>query len=79
MRRSGYYIKILGIPYHEIMNPRIYWLELYTETKKRIAKWKTPASLSIFGRARLVNSMMIYSRFRYPARQSMHAYTKRDP
>eukprot|EP00965_Chrysotila_dentata_P171471 5658899-Pleurochrysis_carterae.AAC.1 len=53
------------------MNPRIYWLELYTETKKRIAKWKTLASLSIFGRARLVNSMMIYSRFKYPARQAV--------
>eukprot|EP00965_Chrysotila_dentata_P014723 487228-Pleurochrysis_carterae.AAC.1 len=34
--------------------------------KRRIAKWKTLASLSIFGRARLVN-LMIYSRFGYPA------------
>eukprot|EP00965_Chrysotila_dentata_P041203 1367390-Pleurochrysis_carterae.AAC.1 len=34
--------------------------------QRRIAKWKTLASLSIFGRAGLVNSM-IYSRFRYPA------------
>jgi hypothetical protein len=78
----GQYTRILGVPFLSSGENSTFWEALYLKIKRRISNWRQLKSLSIIGRAMLVN-FMIYSVPRYwvqtmAAPKWFHKYLQAD-
>jgi hypothetical protein len=79
---AGTIHKILGVPFWSTGENNTFWEAFYLKIKRRIANWQRLNSLSIIGRAMLVN-FIIYSVPKYcvqtmAAPASVHKYLEAD-
>jgi hypothetical protein len=57
--KHGEYTKILGIPFWSTGENDVFWHELHTKIKKRVASWGHHTHLTIHGRVHLANLVVM--------------------
>ena len=62
--QPGDYVRILGIPFWEQFDIKLFYEKLYNKHKSIIAAWRDHTHLTLVGRSMLTNSI-IYGRFRF--------------